>query len=47
MLKFGMEAVMSLGVACSQHLAGLLGGRVDWQGLAPGGLGEQAVDGVK
>ena len=33
-------------MACSQHLAGLLAERVDLQGLAPGGLGEQAGDGV-
>ena len=36
--------VMIFGVACSQHLAP--SERVDWQGSAPGDLGEQAVDGV-
>ena len=45
MIFDSLMTVMGLGVACSQHLAGLLGERVDWQGLAPGGLGEQAVDG--
>ena len=38
--------VKIFGVACSQYLAGLFAQRVGWQGLAPGGLGEQAVDGV-
>ena len=46
LVKDNIGAVMSLGASCSQHLAGLLAERVDWQGLAPGGLGEQAGDGV-
>ena len=32
-------------VACSQHFAGLPGGRVGGQDLAPGGLGGQLFDG--
>lgn len=31
--------MIGLGVACSQHFAGLPGGRVNLQGLVPGGLG--------
>ena len=32
-------------IACSQHFAGLPGGRVGGQDLAPGGLGGQLYDG--
>ena len=32
-------------LACSQHFAGLPGGRVGGQDLAPGGLGGQLIDG--
>ena len=32
-------------VACSQHLAGLPGGRVDRQEMVPGGDGDTQVDG--
>ena len=34
-----LYAMIGLGVACSQHFAGLPGGRVNLQGLVPGGLG--------
>ena len=33
-------------LACSQHSAGLPGGRVDGQGLAPGGVGVTLFDGI-
>ena len=33
--------MICVGVACSQHFAGLLGGLVEWQDLPPGGLGGQ------
>ena len=33
--------MVCIGMACSQHLAGLPGGRVGGQGLAPGGFGGQ------
>ena len=33
------RSMIGLGVACSQHFAGLPGGRVNLQGLVPGGLG--------
>ena len=32
-------------LACSQHFAGLPGGRVGELGLAPGGAGGQLIDG--
>ena len=37
----GWKIVICMGVACSQHFAGLLGGLVEWQDLPPGGLGGQ------
>ena len=33
--------MVCIGMACSQHLAGLPGGRVGGQGMAPGGFGGQ------
>ena len=33
--------MVCIGMACSQHLAGLPGGRVGGQGMAPGGVGGQ------
>ena len=36
-----------IGLACSQHFAGLPGGRVGGQGMAPGVIGGQLVVMVK
>ena len=33
-------------LACSQHFAGLPGGQVGGQGLAPGGVGGTLLDGI-
>ena len=46
-MKEGLKknSVVCVGFACSQHLAGLPGGRVGGQGLAPGNIGDTLVDG--